>query len=96
MYGLDIKPEADRIFKKLAKKNIRQLRIIDNKIKEIRLHPYHIYKFLRKPLQTFNRVHIDKSFVLVFKINHEEKVVDIYYFGHHDDVYKWRPSESSA
>ena len=96
MYDLDIKPEADKIFKKLTKKNIRQLNIIDKKIEEIMLHPYHKYKFLRKPLQTFNRVHIDKSFVLIFKINHEKEVVDVYYFAHHDEVYKWRPSESSA
>ena len=91
MYDLDIKPEADEIFKKLIKKNKRQLEIIDKKIKEIRENPQHIYKFLAKPLQTFNRVHIDKHFVLIFKIDHENRVVEIYYFDHHDNIYKWRP-----
>jgi YafQ family addiction module toxin component len=90
MYSLEIKPEADRIFSKLAKKNPNQLMIIDKKIKEIRQNPYN-YKFLRNPLQGFNRVHIDKHFVLVFKINDERKVVTIYYFAHHDSVYKWKP-----
>ena len=33
--ALDIKEEADRIFKKLAKKNPKQLMIIDKKIAEI-------------------------------------------------------------
>lgn len=93
MYSLDIKPEADTIFMKLAKKNKNQLRIIGKKIKEIRTNPLHKYKFLRKPLQNFNRVHIDKHFVLIFKFNHLNKIVDIYFYGHHDDVYKWRPKK---
>ncbi|MFH1721241.1 MAG: type II toxin-antitoxin system RelE/ParE family toxin [Candidatus Altiarchaeota archaeon] len=91
MYLLEVKPEVDKIFKKLAKKNPRQLAIIDKKIAEIRQNPFHKYKPLRKPLQTFLRVHIDNHFVLVFKIDHNSKVVDIYYFDHHDNVYKWRP-----
>jgi len=92
MYLLDIKPEADKIFKKLAKKNPEQLKIIGKKIQEIRENPYHQYKFLRKPLHSFNRVHIDKHFVLIFKIDHQTKVVDIYYYDHHDNVYKWMPN----
>lgn len=90
MYDLDIKPEADKIFRKLSKKNPKQLIVIHKKIEEIRLHPGHEYKFLRKPLKAFNRVHIDKHFVLIFKIDHTNKVVDIYYFDSHDNVYKWR------
>jgi mRNA-degrading endonuclease RelE of RelBE toxin-antitoxin system len=34
MYDLNIKPEADEIFKKLAKKNRKQLEIIHKKIQE--------------------------------------------------------------
>ena len=92
MYLLDIKPEADKIFKKLAKKNPKQLIIVNKKIIEIRTNPFHKYKFLRKPLQLFNRVHIDKHFVLIFKIDHKIKVVDVHFYGHHDDVYQWKPS----
>jgi YafQ family addiction module toxin component len=91
MYLLDIKPEADEIFKKLAKKNPKQLEIIGKKIAEIRQNPTPKYKPLRKPLQTFNRVHIDSNFVLIFRINHADTVVDVYYFDHHDNVYTWRP-----
>lgn len=96
MYDLDIKPEADNIFKKLAKKNRKQLEVIHKKIQQIRLNPDHTYKFLREPLQTFNRVHIDKHFVLIFRINHQDKVVNIYYFDHHDNVYKWRPKSEAV
>jgi YafQ family addiction module toxin component len=92
MYDLDIKPEADRIFRKLAKKNHKQLSIIDKKINEIRKDPFG-YKFLKKPLHGFNRVHIDKHFVLVFTIDHQQKSIDIYYYDHHDYVYNWKPKE---
>ena len=91
MYGLEIKEEADKIFYKLSKKNLIRLKIIGKKIREIRENPNHAYKFLRKPLHTFNRVHIDKHFVLIFKINRQDKAIIIYYFDHHDKVYKWRP-----
>lgn len=90
VYDLYVKPEADSIFKKLAKKNPVQLKIIHHKITEIRESPFG-YKFLRKPLQGFNRVHIDKHFVLLFKIDHESKMVDVYYYDHHDYVYQWQP-----
>ncbi|MBI5390505.1 addiction module toxin RelE [Candidatus Woesearchaeota archaeon] len=90
MYELDIKPEADRIFSKLAKRNPKQLQMIDKKIKEIRTRPAG-YKFLHPPLQMFNRVHIDRSFVLIFQIDHAQEVVEIFYFDHHDKVYQWQP-----
>ncbi len=89
MYVLDIKEEADKIFKKLARKNPKQLMIIHKKIQEIQEKPFG-YKFLRKPLQGFNRVHIDQHFVLIFKINHVSKTIEIFYFDHHDFVYKWQ------
>lgn len=91
MYDLDIKPEADKIFEKLAKKNPKQLQIISKKLGEICSNPEHEYKFLRSPLQTFNRVHIDTHFVLIFKIDHTNRSVVVYYFDHHDDIYNWRP-----
>lgn len=93
MYQLKVKPEADRIFKKLSKKNKKFLVVIDKKIKEIRKNPFHKYKHLKKPLQGYRRVHIDDSFVLIFRINHIEESVDLYFFGHHDEVYQWRPKE---
>ena len=91
MYDLYIKPTADRIFKKLVKKERRQLIIIDRKIQGIRENPHHEYKHLRKPLEDFYRVHIDSSFILIFAIDHADERVTVYYFGHHDSAYKWRP-----
>jgi len=91
VYDLNIKPEADKTFRKLARKNRKQLEIINNKVLEIRSNLEHVYKFLTEPLQTFNRIHIDRNFVLIFKVSHSEKAVDVYYYDHHDNVYKWRP-----
>ena len=93
MYSLEIKEEADKIFRKLFKKNRQQLEIINKKIKDIRENPRHEYKFLKNPLQNFNRVHIDTHFVLIFKIDHARKTVIIYYFDHHDEVYNWKPKQ---
>ena len=91
MYDLYIKPTANRIFKKLSKKDKKQLWIILKKLDEIRENPHHEYKHLRKPLEDFYRVHIDSSFVLIFSIDHADQEVTVYYYGHHDSVYKWRP-----
>ena len=91
MYLFEVKPEADTIFKKLLKKNRKQLEIINKKITFLRHNPFHSYKFLRKPLQSFNRVHIDKHFVLIFRINHDDRAVEVHYSDHHDNVYNWKP-----
>lgn len=93
MYSLEIKEEADKIFFKLSKKNPKQLKIISKKINQVRKDPNHSYKFLRKPLQKFNRVHIDTHFVLIFKIDHSRETIVVYYFDHHDKVYEWRPRD---
>lgn len=92
MYALEVKEDADRIFKKLAKKNPKQIKILAKKIKEIQKNPVG-YKALRKPLHGFNRVHIDSSFVLIFQIDDVNEVVTLYYYGHHDTVYQWRPKD---
>ena len=92
MYNLEIKPTADKIFKKLAKKNKKQLMMIHKKIQEVRSKPNHEYKHLRPPLQNFSRVHINSHFVLIFNIEHTQEIVTIYYFCHHDEAYKWRPT----
>jgi len=93
MYDLYVKPTADKIFKKLTKKNRQRLELIHKKIQEIRTNPKHKYKHLRKPLQDFYGIHIDTSFVLIFTMDHTREVVEIYYFDHHDNVYDWRPSK---
>ncbi len=81
-----IRPSVKRIFSKLSKKNRKQLQTINKKIKEILKNP-NTYKNLRRPLQHLKRVHIDKSFVLVFSVDEKNKIVTIEDYDHHDKIY---------
>ncbi|MBI4214595.1 type II toxin-antitoxin system RelE/ParE family toxin [archaeon] len=86
MYDLELRKTVEKIFKKLARKNPKQLEIINKKILEIRENPQH-YKNLHPPLQNLKRVHIDKSFVLTFSVDENRKVVMLEDFDHHDSIY---------
>ncbi len=87
MYSFDIKDHLDKALNKLSKKNSKQFEIILKKISEVIQNPHH-YKNLRKPLQHLRRVHIDKSFVLIFSVNKKEKRVLFEELDHHDRIYK--------
>jgi mRNA interferase RelE/StbE/toxin YoeB len=85
MYRLEIPAHLDKLFSKMSKKDPEKLRLIHKKIKKILDNPTH-FKPLRAPLQNLRRVHIAKSFVLVYEI--EEKIVRLIDFEHHDKIYK--------
>jgi YafQ family addiction module toxin component len=87
MYDYELRKSVEKLFFMLAKKNPRQLLIIEKKIDEIIQNPQQ-YKNLRKPLQHLKRVHADKSFVLTFSVDENNKKVIIEDYGHHDDIYK--------
>ncbi|MFH1591882.1 MAG: hypothetical protein ABIB47_00750 [Candidatus Woesearchaeota archaeon] len=86
MYDCELRRSVEKLFFKLAKKNPKQLLIIEKKIDEIIQNPQH-YKNLRKPLQHLKRVHVDKSFVLTFSVDENNKKVIIEDYEHHDEVY---------
>ena len=86
MYSYELRKSVEAIFFKLAKKNPKQLYIIEKKIREIRQNPPH-YKNLRKPLHHLKRVHVDKSFVLVFSVDENKKHIIIEDYDHHDNIY---------
>jgi len=86
MYLLDTKPDVDKIFSKLSKKDPKQLRIIFRKIEQIVENPYH-FKPLRGDMKGARRVHIDKSFVLIYEIDEENKLVRLLDYNHHDNIY---------
>ena len=87
MYALAIKPELDKVFEKLAKKNPKQLDIIFKKTEEILENP-HRYKNLRAPLNKWKRVHIDKHYVLTYSIDEVNKKVILEDYDHHDSIYR--------
>ena len=57
------------------------------KIEEIIQNPQH-YKNLQHDLKEFKRVHIDSSFVLVFKVNENTKIILFEDLDYHDIIYK--------
>ena len=85
-YSLVISEELRKKFSKLAKKNKKQILIIHKKVEEIRENPYH-FKPLRGDMHGSRRVHIDKSFVLTYEVNEEDKVVRLLDYDHHDNIY---------
>ncbi len=86
MYSLEISESLKKEFIKIAKKNSTLKIVLDKKIKEILEEPHH-YKPMHPPLQNKYRVHIG-SFVLLFEINKNEKIVRLIDFDHHDNIYK--------
>lgn len=86
MYLLGTKPEIDKVFSKLKKKNPTQLKIIFKKIEQIVESPYH-FKPLRGDMHGARRVHIDKSFVLTYEIDEKNKTVKLLDYDHHDNIY---------
>lgn len=87
MYKLAVKESLDKKFKKLRKKDKEMLRFINRKVQDILEDPYR-FKTLRKPLQNKRRVHVGGSFVLIYEINEKEKIVTLFDFDHHDNIYK--------
>lgn len=87
MYDIKTTSHADKIFIKLSRKNPKIMNIIDKKVEEIIRNP-HRFKNLRKPLNNWKRVHIDKHFVLTFSVDEKSKTVTLEDFDHHDNIYK--------
>jgi len=87
MYSLEIKPSCQKEINKACKKNPVLKKALENKIYEILLNPDH-YKPLKYDLAGERRVHILKSFVLVFEIDENERKVTFLRFRHHDDAYR--------
>jgi mRNA interferase RelE/StbE/toxin YoeB len=84
MYSLEIKPSADKKFRKLAKKDREQLVRIRNKIQQILEDPHH-FKQLKYPLDGSRRVQIG-PFVLVYEIDEESRTVTVLDYEHHHTV----------
>ena len=75
--------------KKIRKKDYQLYESMLKKIEEITENPQH-YKPLKHDLKGRRRVHIEKSFVLVFQIDEDEKKVTFLDLCHHDKVYRKR------
>lgn len=86
MFKLSTRASLDKVFAKLAKKDKNTYEILQKKLQRISQDPYK-FKPLRAPMQGFRRVHIGKSFVLVYSIDSKNKAVILEDFDHHDKIY---------
>lgn len=93
MFNFNLSDELKLIIKKLVKKDKKKAEIINKKIKEIvnsDKQSIKHYKNLRHDLKDYKRVHIEKSFVLAFKVNVLDNFILFVDFDHHDKIYKKR------
>ncbi|MDG6990929.1 MAG: type II toxin-antitoxin system RelE/ParE family toxin [Nitrososphaerota archaeon] len=86
MYELEVRQQVDRFFRKLTKRDRKQMEAISSKIDEILQDP-HAFKPMHFPLVGVRRVHFG-SYVLLFSIDEQRKTVVLEDYEHHDRVYK--------
>jgi mRNA-degrading endonuclease RelE of RelBE toxin-antitoxin system len=86
MYSLEVREHVDRAFRKLAKRNSKQMDAIARKIEEILQDPFE-FKPMHFPLAGIRRVHFG-SYVLLFSIDEQRRTVVIEDYEHHDKVYR--------
>lgn len=92
MFDYDLSDELKQQLKLLFKKNKSLYSIIFKKIEQIIMQDNETinhYKNLRSDLSDCKRVHIDKSFVLLFKVYLDKNFILFYKFDHHDNIYKF-------
>jgi len=85
VYSLEIEQEVYRTFKKLAKKDPKQLESTKKKIDQILNDPLQ-FKPSRHPLEGLWRVHVG-SFVLIYEVRENLKAVRLLEYKHHDEAY---------
>ena len=90
MFDFDLSDELKIKIRKLTKRDNVKVEIINKKIKEIITNDETTidrYKNLRYELSDRKRVHIDKHFVLTFRVYKKENFILFLDFDHHDNIY---------
>jgi mRNA interferase RelE/StbE len=76
-------PEAARLFSKLHPENKK---LIKSALQELRQTPYSGHD-LQEELSGF-KSYRTKRFRILYKVNDEEHIVEVYYIGHRKDIYE--------
>ena len=90
-FKYDFSDELEETLTKLYKKDRKRYEAIMKKTEEIASRDsdtIEFYKNLRHDEKEYKRVHIDKSFVLLFKVFKEKNFILFDRFDHHDNIYK--------
>ena len=91
MFSYDIEHNLQKKLRVLTKKNKTLALNFKKKLKEIINHDSNTittYKNLRSPLHEYKRIHLTKNYILIFKVNLENKHVLFLDISHRDKVYK--------
>lgn len=84
-YTISVVPSCKKDINSICKKNTKLRCALEKKLEEIAQDPAR-YKPLRYGLSGARRVHLLKSFVLVYSIDGKE--IRLLKFAHHDDAYR--------
>ena len=82
--------ELKKTLKKLYLKDKKRYEATIKKVEEVasrNSQSIDFYKNLKHSLKDFKRVHIDKSFVLLFRVYRKEKFILFQRLRHHDQIY---------
>ncbi len=86
MYADRYSEEIAKKLSKLKKKDHKQYGIVRKKMEQILDNPQHEHKDLHYNMKGLQRVHIG-HFVLVFRIEHQNKTISFEDYDHHDKIY---------
>jgi len=90
-FKYDVSDELEDTLNKLFKKDKKRYNSVMKKIEEVASRDSEtidFYKNLKHNLKEYKRVHIDMSFVLIFKVFKKEKFILFDRLDHHDNIYK--------
>ena len=85
MYNLEVEEVVFKAFKKLLRKDRKQLEALNKKIEQILVDPYQ-FKPLKHPLEGLRRVHVG-PFVLIYEVVENSRTVRVLKYSHHDEAY---------
>ncbi len=91
MFSYDFSDELKEIIKKVNKKDKERSLRIAKKVQEIINNSNETidrYSNLRYNMKEYKHVHIDKSFVLIFKVFKDKNFILFDKFDHHNNIYK--------
>ena len=96
MYAHEIKPNLQKIMKKLSRRNNKTYERIIKKINEIiNSNSVEHYKNLRHNLKNLKRIQIGEK-VLTFSFDKTKNLIAFEDFDHHDKIYlKWGKEDSN-
>ena len=93
MYIDKYSEEITRKLAKLKKKDARNYHVVLKKIDWIIHNPEHRYKDLHHSMKLIKRVHLG-HFVLIFRIDHNNKTISFEDYDHHDKIYRYGSRQS--